>query len=202
MRRVAFVLALALAGALVSPGVATGTHSDGTGPPKDLVAGTGTLVVPQPFPQAPQLHVNAHRHPETGEADGHFYIRYPTTTPTGTFDFRGRVECLSVLGNNATVIGQIERVRGESPFSGGGGFQAGNFVQIRITDNGEPGTFDRANFSPGSSTRQDCTPAPGDLPTSEGNYIVHQEPPIQLLSVLDGLLAEFEASADCPYGKN
>jgi hypothetical protein len=202
MKRVALLFAVALAGAVAPSGLASATHSEGTGPPKDLVAGTGTLVVPQPFPQAPQLHVNAHRHPETGEADGHFYIRYPTTTPTGTFDVRGRVDCLGVLGNIATVIGQIERVRGVSPFAGGGGgFQAGNFVQIRITDNGEPGTLDLANFSPGSPRPQDCTPAPGDLPISHGNYVVHQEPPLQLLIVLDELLAEFERAADCPYGK-
>jgi hypothetical protein len=202
MRRVAFVLALALAGALVSSGGARGTHSNGTGPKKDLVAGTGTLVVPQPFPQAPQLHVNAHRDPQTTEARGHFYIRYPTTTPTGTFDVRGHVACLGVAGNVATVIGEIERVRGVAPFAGGGGFEEGNFVQIRITDNGEPGTLDLANFSPGSPTQQSCVPQAGDLPLSQGNYIVHQDPPLQLLNILDGLLAEFEAAADCPYGKD
>jgi len=33
------------------------------------------------------------------------------------------------------------------------------------------------------------------LPISEGNYIVHADPPLELLPILDELLAELEAAA-------
>jgi hypothetical protein len=195
MRKVLTALTAALAFAAVSAGGAGGTHSDGTGPKQELVAGTGTLVVPQGFRQDPMLHVNAQRNKETGESRGHFYIRYRETETQTALDFRGDVVCLDVLLNSATIIGEIERRRPELVPPQTGPFVEGEFVQIRITDNGEPGTLDLANFSPGAQTPQSCAAQAGDLPLSQGNYIAHDDPPLQLLSVLDLLLAEFEAAA-------
>jgi hypothetical protein len=164
---------------------------DLSGPKKDLVAGTATILG---F-NNPQVHVNAERYGTPEAIRGHWYIRYPTTAPGGGFDMRGEVVCVDAFLNNATVIGQIERVKGIDPFFGGAGFVAGNFVQIRIQDNGEPGFLDRVNFSPGSGSQQSCAPSPGDLVISQGNYIVHEEPPLALLSSLDLLIAQIEAEA-------
>jgi hypothetical protein len=35
----------------------------------------------------------------------------------------------------------------------------------------------------------------GDIRITQGNYIVHQDPPFELLNILDALLAEFELAA-------
>jgi hypothetical protein len=176
---------------VVFAGGAGSTHSNGEGPKKDLVAGTATILG---F-NNPQVHVNADRHPATNEVHGHWYIRYPTTAPGGGFDMRGDVVCVDAFGNFATVIGQIERVKGTDPFFGGASFVEGNFVRITIQDNGEPGILDRVNFSPGSAVQQSCAPSPGDLVISQGNYIVHADPPLALLPSLDLLIAQIEAEA-------
>ena len=57
---------------------------------------------------------------------------------------------------------------------------------------GEPGTLDMANWD--LMLDPPCSGV-GDLPISEGNYIVHADPPLELLPILDELLAEFEAAA-------
>jgi hypothetical protein len=196
MNRSVSVLAVALGLSFTFAGVASGTHSNGQGPKKDLVAGTGTLVVPQPFAQAPMVHVNADRDPVTGEVHGHWFIRYPTTTTPGGFDMRGPVVCLSTTVGHAGLVGEIERVNGSESFGGLRGFVEENFVYIRIRDLGEPGLFDGANFDGGTSNRPaGCPPGVDELPLSQGNYIVHSDPPLEILSVLDLLLAEFEAAA-------
>jgi hypothetical protein len=197
MKRVLLALTAALASSAVLVGGAGGTHSEGTGPKQELVAGTGTLVVPQPFRQDPMLHVNAQRD-ETGEARGHFYIRYPETETQTALDFRGEVVCLDVSLNNATIIGEIERRRPALVPPQTGPFAEGHFLEIRITDNGEPGTLDLANFGGEQTTQPSCavfTAQPGDLPISQGNFIVHMDPPLSLLSALDLQIAEFEAAA-------
>jgi hypothetical protein len=186
VRRMALILTLALAGAIASSGVASGTHSNGTGPKKDLVAGTARLVG---FNQ-PLIHVNAERDPSTDQAKGHFFIKYPPPFDTV---IGGRVTCLNVAVNGAAAVGTVEKSQGTMPFT----VPEGTQVQVRVLDNGEPGTLDMANWDLSSA----CSGV-GDLPTSEGNYIVHPDPPLQVLSVLDSLLAEFEAAADCPYGRN
>jgi hypothetical protein len=86
----------------------------------------------------------------------------------------------------------VERSQGTAPFN----VPVGTSVQVRVLDLGEPGTLDQANWDLSSA----CSGV-GDLPTREGNYIVHADPPLAVLEALDSLLAEFEAAArDCPYG--
>jgi hypothetical protein len=199
MRRQAFVAAFAVASFLALAASAGGTHSDGNGPKKDLVAGTGTLVVPTGFAQDPMLHVNADRDAVTGEVHGHWFVRYPTTTTPGGFEMRGRVVCLdtTVVGH-AGLVGQIERVKEpeSSTFGALRGFVENNFVYIRVRDLGEPGTLDGANFDTGTPTQPfGCPPGTDELPLSQGNYIVHSDPPLEILSFLELLLAEFEAAA-------
>jgi hypothetical protein len=199
MKRALSASALAFA-FLMLPGTATGTHSNGTGPKQDLVAGTGRVnVFPLVPPEHPLVHVNAYRDKETGEVKGHFFVRYPTSDPGGGFDMRGDVVCLTVVGNLAGLVNEIEQVKGTPPRPGLG-FEEGNRFTMEIIDNGEPGTLDMVNFSGGfdPGTQPPPSSCPGsapNLPITEGNYIVHQDPPLALFDALDLLIAEFEAAA-------
>ena len=81
------------------------------------------------------------------------------------------------------------------------GFVAGNFMNIEITDNGSPGTLDLVNFHPGAPANPGNCPIGANLPISQGNYVAHDEPVLDF-SALNLLLAEFEAAAGDPYGKD
>ena|SRR5580765_2483232 len=156
-----------------------------------LVAGTGTLICCD----QPMLHVNAQSNAGGLNPRGHFWIRYPNDGG----EFGGTVACLTVAGNAAGLVGHIERVKVARPLSG---FVLGNYLRIRITDMGSPGTADLANFDAGTTTNPsgnpgDC-PGVGDLILSQGNYVVHDQPVLDLLG-LDPLIAQFEAAANDPY---
>jgi hypothetical protein len=157
-----------------------------------LAAGTGTTVVDAPFAPA-MLHVNAQSNAGGGNVRGHFWIRYAN----GGGEFGGPIVCLNVLGQAATLYGQIERVKTPRPT-----FTVGNYVPIRLLDGGEPGTaFDMVNFDPGqpAAPNNQCTQNIGYVPISQGNYVVHDRPVADLLG-LNLLLAQFEQAADDPYG--
>ena len=203
MRRVALAIGLALVIVSVAVAPISATHSLGSGPKMDLVAGTGTLVVPEPFVQAPQLHVNAKRDPETGQPQGRFFIRVSAEETrewhpeaTGAFSMRGAVVCLNVAVNTATLVGRIDQISGVSPYPAA---SVGAFVRMDVTDLGEPGTLDRANFHFAGVDPNVCPANPGDLAISQGNFIVHDSPPDSLLAVLDVLIREFEAAAGFPF---
>ena len=53
--------------------VAGATHSNGTGPKNDLVAGTGWLAGDG---SRQMIHVNAYRDKETEEVRGHFFFKF------------------------------------------------------------------------------------------------------------------------------
>jgi hypothetical protein len=193
MARVALSFLLMCAALLAFAGVSGATQSPGTGPKQDVVAGTATLVVPPPFLQAPQLHVNANNDPATGAARGHFFIRYSVPP----IDIRGDAVCVDTLATTGTVIGQVESVTA-NPADIPPGFPGVNdFVRIRITDFGAPGTLDKANWDAiGSAQPATCPAQIGDLPISQGNYIVHDGfVPLELLPALDLLLSDIEAAA-------
>jgi hypothetical protein len=177
MARVVFMLALAAGLAFAT--VAGASHSEGNGPKKDLVAGTARLAG---F-NNPLIHVNAERDPDTEQVRGHFFVKYPPPFDTS---FGGSVTCLNVVANGAAAVGTVERSQGTSPFA----VPVGTSVQVRVLDMGEPGTLDEANWDTSSA----CSGV-GDLPISDGNYIVHADPPLELLPILDELLADFEAAA-------
>lgn len=182
MKRLALLLAIVVICAI--PGMAWATHSAGQGPKKDLVAGTARLAG---F-NNPLIHVNAWRDSDTGRVKGHFFIKYPPPFSTA---FAGRVSCLNVVGTGAAAVGVVERSEGSAPFS----VPVGASVQVRVLDLGEPGTLDQANWDLNSA----CSGV-GDEPITEGNYIVHADPPLAVLNALDSLLSRFEAAAaDCPY---
>jgi hypothetical protein len=142
------------------------------------------------------VHVNAQSDAGGVNPSGHFWIRYPNDLG----EFGGSVVCLNVVGNVAGLTGRIDRVKVAKPDSF---FVQGNFVPIRITDNGEPGALDLVNFDPGvSPPGPSGCPGVGDLPISQGNYIVHQPDSLLDLSALTPLLIQFEAEAADPYGNN
>lgn len=192
MARVALSFLLVCATFLAFAGVSGATHSPGTGPKQDVVAGTATLVVPPPYLQAPHLHVNANNDPATGAARGHFFIRYSVPP----IDIRGDAVCVDTAVTIGTVIGQVESITA-NPANYPPGFPGVNdFVRIRITDAGEPGTLDEANWDPLSAQPATCPAQAGDLPISQGNYIVHDGfVPLELLPALDLLLNDIEAAA-------
>jgi hypothetical protein len=180
MRRVLVILCAGLVFGLVIPTGASAT------PNQQLVAGTGTVMG---FGN-PMVHVNAQSDQGGGNPRGHFWIRYPSGV-----EFGGRVVCLTAVANNAGLTGRIEVVKVANPAAG---FVEGNYLRVRITDFGEPGTADLVNFDPGSPTLSGSCAGVGDLPISQGNYIVHDD--LLDLSAFDLLLGQFEAAADDPYG--
>jgi hypothetical protein len=179
MRRFLVVVCMGLVIALVSASAASAV------PNQQLAAGTGTLICCG----TPMVHVNAQSEQGGVNPRGHFWIRYPSGA-----EFGGRVVCLNVAANTAGLSGHIELVKVASPALG---FVEGNYLTIRVTDNGEPGTADLVNFDPGTPAQPQCSGV-GDLPISQGNYVVHDN--LINLSAFNLLLSQFEAAADDPYG--
>jgi hypothetical protein len=82
------------------------------------------------------------------------------------------------------------------------GFVLGNYLTIRLTDNGSPGALDMVNFDPGTPNQPTGCSGVGDLTISQGNYVVHDQPvtdPLQL-DLLNQFLAQIESAANDPYG--
>ena len=145
LRRFHLLLAAVLL-SLVALGGGASSAQGGSQGAENLVAGTGTVLG---FGN-PMVHVNAQSRAAGVDPRGHFWIRYPN----GGVEFGGTVVCLNVVGKVAGLTGHIERVKVAGPASG---FVLGNYLRIRITDSGSPGTADLVNFDPGSSSPQACT---------------------------------------------
>jgi hypothetical protein len=187
MRKVLSVLLAVALGALAT---GAGAGADGQGADQ-LAAGTGTLICCS----QPTVHVNAQSGDAGANPRGHFWIRYPN----GGADFGGHVVCLTVVGNSAALTGHIERVDTANPALG---FVLGNYLIIRLTDNGSPGALDLLNFDPGTLAQPSGCAGVGDLMISQGNYVVHGQPltdPLEL-DLLNQFLAQIELDANDPYG--
>ena len=185
------VLAVLLAVSLGALATGAGAGADGQGADQ-LAAGTGTITN---CCNEPMVHVNAQSDDAGANPRGHFWIRYPN----GGADFGGHVVCLTVLGNSAGLTGHIERVNTANPALG---FVFGNYLTIRLTDNGSPGVLDMVNFDPGTAVQPPGCAGVGDLPISQGNYVVHDRPLIDPLELdlLNQFLAQVESAANDPYG--
>jgi hypothetical protein len=202
MRKVLLAVVVAAAVALGAAGGGAGTARADNQGAEWLVAGTGTLICCS----QPMVHVNAQSNVGGVNARGHFWIRYPNGGP----DFGGQVVCLGVGVNTAGLLGEIDVIK--TPGSIGvppntHPVVLGYLIPIRITDNGSPGTADLVNFDP-PAPPPTVPPAPGscggtgDLPISQGNYVVHNQPvtdPVALLG-LDQFIAQIESAANDPYG--
>jgi hypothetical protein len=107
MRKYFGGLVLVLAIAMLVPGTALATHSNGQGPDKDFRVGTHKGFCPTPFGTFPcQVHVNGQSESATGPgvpARGHWYINIFTGGAFGFPDptvISGDVVCLQAIGNS------------------------------------------------------------------------------------------------------
>ena len=108
MRKYFGGLVLVLAIAMLVPGTALATHSNGQGPDKDFRVGTHKGFCPTPFGTFPcQVHVNGQSESATGPgvpAQGHWYINIFTGGFLGFPDpvaLSGDVTCLTAIGTSA-----------------------------------------------------------------------------------------------------
>jgi hypothetical protein len=197
MRKVLPAFAVALAVAFGATGGGGSASADNQGADW-LVAGTGTLICCG----QPMVHVNAQSDFLGANPRGHFWIRYPNGGP----DFGGLIKCVNVSVSLAGLTGQIDTVKtggaiGVPPQT----IEAGKYIQIRVTDNGSPGTADTVNFDPplpASDPPPSCPTNPETLLISQGNYVVHDQPVTDLADMLglDQFIAQIESAANDPYG--
>ena len=180
MRKLLGGLVLALVMAVLVPGTALATHSNGTGPDKDFLDGTVKQVLPTPLGSFQgQVHNNAQSESASGPgipATGHFYVDI-FDTPVGDVTISGDVVCLQVIGNNAwtrSVITQSNTVLAPPGFT----------LIGRETDNGEPGSLQAGAAPPDAATGFLAPPLPPGNPTcptlplttnpvEQGNYVIH-----------------------------
>ena len=89
------------------------------------------------------------------------------------FDLRGDVTCLSVTGNRATIGGVVERSKLPT-------MPAGSGVLIFVVDNGEGSNAPRDAFRIQrlDSPPRVCPPVSiPEVPTDQGNFVVHDAAP-------------------------
>jgi hypothetical protein len=161
-RRIALLLTAALVAAMMVVSVAPALAA-----PNEKATGTGTLVLAPQF-GSPTAHVNAIQ--TNAGLKGSFTIEYAVGDPrfpSGGFA-KGKVTCLNVVGNTAYITGQITETTGLSPL-----FDVGEYVQITVQDNGEPGAgSDGLNFSPGLGSDPGCATGPAPITITKGNFVV------------------------------
>jgi hypothetical protein len=167
------VLAL-VAIAVMVPGTALATHSNGQGPDKDFRVGTHKGFCPTPFGTFPcQVHVNGQGFSATGTgvpAKGHWYIRI---FPGGFLGLdlvaiSGEVVCLNAIGNDVWTRLRIDE--SSTPLA-----PLTFTVLDRATDNGE-GANDPEDASTGflAPPATTCPPIPlTTSPIEQGNITNH-----------------------------
>jgi hypothetical protein len=102
MKRMLLALTLALLVSVsLSVSAASASHTNGAGPNKDLVVGTGKFSSFGGF--SGYFHVNAQSGPAGENPRGHFTVRLFNTDPE--IDVMGEVECLAVRDNRSVVFG-------------------------------------------------------------------------------------------------
>jgi hypothetical protein len=179
MRKYFGGLVLALVIAVMVPGTALATHSNGTGPDKDFRVGSHKGFCPTPFGSFPcQVHVNGQSESASGPgvpASGHWFINIVTGGFLGLPDpvsLSGEVVCLQA-GPNLGANDAWSRLRidqSNTPLA-----PLGFTVQDRATDNGE-GVNDPEDGSTGflNSPGTTCPTIPITVsPILQGNITIH-----------------------------
>ena len=172
MRKLLGGLVLALVAVALVPGSALATHSNGTGPDKDFIAGTVQGVCPTPLGSFNcQVHNNGWSESASGPgipAQGHFYVDF-ASTPVGPVHLSGDIVCLTAIGKDAWVRSVI--TESSTPIA-----PPGFGIFGRNRDNGEgqkdpPDEFTGFLTGPPPMT---CPPLPLTMgPAVQGNIVVH-----------------------------
>jgi hypothetical protein len=175
MRKYFGGLFVILAIAMVAPGTALATHSNGQGPSKDFRNGSHKGFCPTPFGTFPcHVHVNGQSESATGPgvpAQGTWFIDIVTGGFLGLPDpvsLSGEVVCLTAVGNDAWSRLRID-------VSNTGLAPPGLTIQDRATDNGE-GANDPEDASTGflSGPGTTCPQLPISVtPIESGNITIH-----------------------------
>lgn len=166
MRKLASFVAVLQLVALVSVGTAVATHTDGGGPPNDLVAGTGRIL---DGPVDVFLHVDAVAGPAGESPTGHVVFEAQPPAVPFPVSFHGRITCLFVVGNAATVGLEITQSKEGLPVGFGGIFS--------FFDSGEPGVADRFEGFPVPVPPTVCPPPFAIRTVTSGNFVVHDATP-------------------------
>jgi hypothetical protein len=135
-------------------------------PKQDSVTGTAQhLGADPPYPVI-QVRIDARSKADGTHARGHLAVE--GTMPVQTYS--GRVTCLNVLGNQATV--GIEIVKSTDPAMEGQG-------QLwSVVDGGDTGAFDRIAGYPLTPTApMVCPPLLFNVPVVSGDYVVNDATP-------------------------
>lgn len=174
MKKQLVPLTVGLLALAVLPVVAVATHSNGEGPKRDLVHGTGHFEGINPgsgLPTDARLHVSARSGPSGENPKGRFFVNREAPTE---LRIRGEVTCLNVVGNQAVVGGRIEG--GQTPDAV---FPIGGGVLFQFDDNGEGRVIlDRMQGSPTSTPTVCPNPIPAArLTVQQGNFVVHDSGP-------------------------
>lgn len=150
--------------------------------PPDSVRGRGVRPSFGTFFRPPVLvEVDAISGPDGRDAAGTFFTAYsPLDRFNPGLEVRGRVVCLAVVGNRATVGAVVEETRNAPPDRP---FAPGSGIALIVTDNGDPGPDQDTmlTYFPAEPPSDCAVPWPGqnapEIPLSEGNFVVHDERP-------------------------
>ena len=124
MRKYFGGLVAVLAIAMLVPGTALATHSNGQGPDKDFRHGTHKGFCPTPFGSFPcQVHVSGQSESATGPgvpAQGNWFIRIfaGDFLGLGTVELSGEVVCLTAIGNSTWIKAEDRPVEHRSGAAG------------------------------------------------------------------------------------
>jgi len=134
----------------------------------DSVRGSGTRPIFNGTAPV-YVEVDAISGPNGEEPSGTFATRYPT------YELRGRVVCLTVAGQRASVGGIVEQSSEPS-------FAVGSGVLFAFTDAGEPGAGVDSQISYLNASDPGACPIPlqeisTEIRLTDGNFVVHDEQP-------------------------
>jgi hypothetical protein len=167
MKKVLAALTLALlCSVALAVSAANATHGNGTDPNHDFV--NGSVIQVSGGVAIHKVHVNAKSAPDGSQAQGMMFVR--SKGPIDDIDVNADVTCLNVVGNSATIGGEVTR-------SNHPAFPVGSGIVIDVTDNGEPGDQDAWLLSPERTPPEICPePIPLTREESRGNFVVHDAP--------------------------
>jgi hypothetical protein len=151
---------MALVGLLVATGSAGATHDRGRGLGFDLATGAGAVEAPG---IVVKLGVFAVSGPNGERPLGHLVFQ-GNPPPLEAVDIIGRVTCLGVFGNQATVGFVVTKSKA--------GFPVGQHGEFSIFDSRKRGTPDRFEGRP-TLMPSTCAPFDATNAVTKGAFIVH-----------------------------